>query len=102
VSCRSGPIHAGCLGETGAGCALRQAGQAWAEVAERAGEQPGDVPLGDAELLADLGLCHVAVKAHQQDLLLTAGQLPATMAGTPVPAAGDVLRRPTAEECDWR
>src|SRR5690349_2401286 len=49
--------------------------QALAEVAERAGEQPGDLHLGDAELLADLRLRHVLVKAHQQDLLLPRGQL---------------------------
>ena len=49
--------------------------QALAEVAERVGAQPGDVHLGDAELLADLRLRHVLVKAHQQDLLLPPGQL---------------------------
>jgi hypothetical protein len=47
------------------------------------GEEAGDVHLGDAELLADLRLGHVAAKAHQQDLLLTTGQL--------VPVRGDGL-----------
>src|SRR5450432_3125776 len=65
----------GASARTGAGCALRQAGRGRAEVAERSGEQPGDVHLGDAELLADLRLCHVTVTAHQQDFLLTVGQL---------------------------
>src|ERR1039457_2402065 len=41
--------------------------QALAEVAERVGAQPGDVHLGDAELLADLRLGHVVVKAAFSD-----------------------------------
>jgi hypothetical protein len=45
-----------------------QVEQARAEVAERAGAQPGDVHLGDAEPPADLGLRHAAVKVHQQAL----------------------------------
>ena len=43
--------------------------------AEGVGEQAGDAHLGDAELLADLPLRHVTVKAYPQDLLLTKGQL---------------------------
>jgi len=39
------------------------------------GAQPGDVHLGDAEPLADLRLGHATAKVHQQDLLLTRGQL---------------------------
>ena len=45
-----------------------------AEVAERVAEQPADVHLGDAELLADLGLGHAAAEAQEQDLLLALGQ----------------------------
>jgi hypothetical protein len=44
-------------------------------VAERVGEEPGDVHLGDAQLHGDLGLGHVTAEAQQQDLLLTGGQL---------------------------
>jgi hypothetical protein len=62
-------------GWPGTGWVLLVAEQALAEVTECVGAQPGDVHLGDAELLADLGLRHVVVKAHQQDLLLTGGQL---------------------------
>ena len=39
------------------------------------GEQPADVHLGDAELLADLGLGHATAEAQEQDLLLAPGQL---------------------------
>src|SRR5215469_8952079 len=45
------------------------------QIGERPGEQPGYVHLGDAELFANLGLGHVAVEAHEQQLLLTVGQL---------------------------
>src|SRR2546421_6405831 len=41
------------------------------QVAERPGQQPGDVHLRDAEPVADLGLGQVAVEAHDQDALLT-------------------------------
>ena len=44
-------------------------------MAQRVGTQPGNVHLGDAEPLADLRLRHAAAKVHQQDLLLTRGQL---------------------------
>jgi hypothetical protein len=54
--------------------AVALAEQARAEVAERVGEQPADVHLGDAELLADLGLGHAAAEAQEQDLLLALGQ----------------------------
>jgi hypothetical protein len=50
---------------------LLQVEQVRAEAAERMGDQPGNVHLGDAEPLADLRLRHTAAKAHQQDLLLT-------------------------------
>ena len=49
---RSGQVRAWCRDGTGAGCAFRQAAQPRAEVAERVGEHPGDVHLGDAKLLA--------------------------------------------------
>jgi hypothetical protein len=39
------------------------------------GEQPGDLHLGDAELVPDLRLGHFPEKTHHQDLLLTPGQL---------------------------
>jgi hypothetical protein len=51
-------------GRTSCGRVLVLAEQALAEVAERVGEHPGDLHLGDAELLADLRLRHVLVKAH--------------------------------------
>jgi hypothetical protein len=44
-------------------------------VAERVGEEPGDVHLGDAQLPGDLGLGQVTAEAQHQDLLLTGGQL---------------------------
>ena len=75
MSCRRGQVQAGCRGETGAGCALRQAKQPRAEIAEGVGKQAGDMHLGDTELLADFRLRHVTVKAHPQDLLLTKRQL---------------------------
>ena len=58
----------------GGGIRLLQVEQLRAEIAERMGDQPGNVHLGDAEPLADLRLRHAAMKAHQQDLLLTRGQ----------------------------
>jgi hypothetical protein len=39
--------------------------------------------LGDTELLADLRLRHVTVKAHPQDLLLTTGQLASVRGDSP-------------------
>ena len=60
--------------------------QVRAKIAERPGEQPGNLHLGEAEPLADLRLRHPAAKAQQQDLLLTRGQL--------APVRGD---RPHAE-----
>ena len=57
------------------GWALLRADHALAEIAERVGAQPGNVHLGEAELLADLRLRHVVGKAHQQDFLLPQGQL---------------------------
>jgi hypothetical protein len=53
---------------------FRQAEQARTEVAERVGEQPGDLHLGDAELVANLCLRHLPVKTHHQDPPLTLGQ----------------------------
>ena len=44
-------------------------------MAERVGEEPGDVHLGDAQLRGDLGLGHVTAEAQQQDFLLAGGQL---------------------------
>src|SRR5450755_1468834 len=58
-----------------AGCGCLQAEHARPEVAERVGEEPGDVHLGDAQLPGDLGLGHVTAEAQQQDLLLAGGQL---------------------------
>src|SRR5580700_2868152 len=49
--------------------------QAWTQVAECVGEQPGDVHLGYAELVADLALCHAVVVAKEQNLLLSRWQL---------------------------
>jgi hypothetical protein len=46
-----------------------------AEVGEGAGAEPGDVHLGDVQLLADLGLGQAAAKVHDQDLPLAVGQL---------------------------
>src|SRR5690349_17560223 len=58
-----------------AGHGLLVAGEAVAELGQRAGQQPGHVHLGDAELGRDLGLGHVAEEAQQQDLLLARRQL---------------------------
>src|SRR5580693_1845989 len=55
------------------GC-LVQPEQARPEVAERTAEQPGDLYLGDTELLADLVLGHATVEAHEQDLLFMGRQ----------------------------
>jgi len=57
----------------GAGRVVLLAEQPRAQVRQRAGGQPGDVHLGDAGLLADLRLGHVAVEPHGQDLLLMWG-----------------------------
>jgi hypothetical protein len=57
--------------------------QPHAEVAERAGGQPGDVHLGDPEVPADLRLGHVFEEPHGQDLLLAHRQL--------APVGGDGL-----------
>jgi len=46
-----------------------------AEVAERVGEQPADVHLGDAELLADLGPGHAAGESAGAGSAARAGQL---------------------------
>ena len=64
-------------------CSLAGAGQAdlssveeaLAQMAKGVGEEPGDVHLRDAKLLADLGLGHVSVEPQQEDLLLASGQL---------------------------
>src|SRR6266581_2892713 len=48
----------------------RASRQALAQPGERGVEQPGDVHLRDAEALAYLGLGHVAVEAHGQDVPL--------------------------------
>jgi len=45
------------------------------QVGERAGHQPGDVHLRDAESLADLGLGEIPVEPHGEDVLLALGQL---------------------------
>jgi len=55
------------------------------------GAQPGDVHLGDTEPLADLHLGHAAAKVHQQDLLLTRGQL--------APVRGDGLHAEHVRTC---
>src|ERR1700744_6105626 len=60
----------GCRGSVGFGGLEQPALQ----VAERPRQEPGDVHLRDAELVADLGLGQVAVEAHDQDALLTLGQ----------------------------
>ena len=64
------PYSAG-FGESGWGGV---GGEAVAEVGQGVGEEAGDVHLGDAELVADVGLGHVAVEAQQQDVLLAAGE----------------------------
>ena len=38
------------------------------------GDQAGDVDLGDAQAIGDLGLGHLRMEAHEQNLLLTLGQ----------------------------
>src|SRR5215469_533038 len=40
-----------------------------AQESERLREQPGDVHLRNVQLVSDLGLRHVAVEAHEQNLL---------------------------------
>src|SRR5947209_13407246 len=48
--------------------ALLRAGDAFPQVAERLGEQAGDMHLRNSELLADLSLGHVSVEPHQQQV----------------------------------
>jgi len=52
---------------------LCRAGETFAQVCQCCGEEPGNVHLGYAYRLADLGLGHVPVKPHRQDALLTFG-----------------------------
>ena len=49
--------------------------QLLAQLGQGAGQQPGDVHLGDADLLRDLRLGHVAEEAQQQDPLLARRQV---------------------------
>jgi hypothetical protein len=59
----------------GRGAVAWFAGELVAEVGQGAGEQAGDVHLGDAQALADLGLGQVAVEPQVQDPLLAFGQV---------------------------
>src|ERR1700759_5278163 len=49
--------------------------QAAPQVRERPAEQPGHMHLGDAQLRADLGLGQIPVEPHDENALLTLGQL---------------------------
>src|SRR5262249_9664688 len=78
-TCRAGARVLGAggreAGGAGGGRGIGLVGEGGAQEAQGAGEEAGDVHLGDAEPLGDLGLRLVAPEAEHDQALLAGGQL---------------------------